>query len=368
MNKDNQLIFESYLDNLSKTKNQIGSNIMRMVKYGLPDESKIPELKQQLITIFTAVKKAGGRVNPQHSEEAKQLVNQLRNSGLPENELRDLYRQAPAENAEEEGELMTHMKDRGMISKDAKVTLPKHETEEEEEEDAQNAVQTYIYLDLYTGKTTIIPRNEFQEAIEGLEKVKGRLTVYRGEEYMVLVVPSASGSQSEGEEMPTKQFINLKQFINKGPIKIKKPSKELPSSHSKIHDLAKQDPREGQKEENAEVNPNSGPGDVYELGNGYKVRIDVVKEPDNIYYEIEVLDRNNKSIAIKQMSSQPGNVLRNVLSSNPEKAVQILSRDLNIKFDEQEERRLDPKCWKGYHKQGTKLKDGKRVNNCVKNS
>ena len=46
MNKDNQLIFESYMDNLSKTKNQIGSNIMRMVKYGLPDESKIPELKQ----------------------------------------------------------------------------------------------------------------------------------------------------------------------------------------------------------------------------------------------------------------------------------------------------------------------------------
>lgn len=35
---------------------------------------------------------------------------------------------------------------------------------------------------------------------------------------------------------------------------------------------------------------------------------------------------------------------------------------------ESEERRLDPKCWKGYHKQGTKLKDGKRVNNCIKNS
>jgi hypothetical protein len=28
--------------------------------------------------------------------------------------------------------------------------------------------------------------------------------------------------------------------------------------------------------------------------------------------------------------------------------------------------RLDPKCWKGYRKQGTKVKDGVRVNNCVK--
>ncbi len=33
---------------------------------------------------------------------------------------------------------------------------------------------------------------------------------------------------------------------------------------------------------------------------------------------------------------------------------------------EDEERRLDDKCWKGYHKQGTKLKGGVRVNNCVK--
>jgi len=34
-------------------------------------------------------------------------------------------------------------------------------------------------------------------------------------------------------------------------------------------------------------------------------------------------------------------------------------------FDE-ESQRLDPKCWKGYRKQGTKVKDGVRVNNCVK--
>ena len=28
--------------------------------------------------------------------------------------------------------------------------------------------------------------------------------------------------------------------------------------------------------------------------------------------------------------------------------------------------RLDPKCWKGYVKKGTKVKSGTRVNNCVK--
>jgi biotin operon repressor len=30
-----------------------------------------------------------------------------------------------------------------------------------------------------------------------------------------------------------------------------------------------------------------------------------------------------------------------------------------------EDQRLDPKCWKGYRKAGTKMKGGTRVNNCV---
>jgi hypothetical protein len=31
----------------------------------------------------------------------------------------------------------------------------------------------------------------------------------------------------------------------------------------------------------------------------------------------------------------------------------------------EEKQRLDPKCWKGYKKQGTKMKSSVRVNNCV---
>jgi len=33
----------------------------------------------------------------------------------------------------------------------------------------------------------------------------------------------------------------------------------------------------------------------------------------------------------------------------------------------EEKQRLDPKCWKGKHKEGTKIKGGVRVNNCVPN-
>jgi hypothetical protein len=34
---------------------------------------------------------------------------------------------------------------------------------------------------------------------------------------------------------------------------------------------------------------------------------------------------------------------------------------------EKTKQRLDPKCWTGYHKAGTKMKGGVRVNNCVAN-
>ncbi len=35
-------------------------------------------------------------------------------------------------------------------------------------------------------------------------------------------------------------------------------------------------------------------------------------------------------------------------------------------FEKAKKQRLDPKCWKGYRKSGTKVKDGVRVNNCIK--
>jgi hypothetical protein len=48
--------------------------------------------------------------------------------------------------------------------------------------------------------------------------------------------------------------------------------------------------------------------------------------------------------------------------------LQLITKDLknNISMAESVKQRLDPKCWKGYRKAGTKMKGGTRVNNCVK--
>lgn len=40
--------------------------------------------------------------------------------------------------------------------------------------------------------------------------------------------------------------------------------------------------------------------------------------------------------------------------------------DLVSLIIEKEKRRIDPKCWAGYRKTGTKLKGGVRVNKCVR--
>jgi len=57
-------------------------------------------------------------------------------------------------------------------------------------------------------------------------------------------------------------------------------------------------------------------------------------------------------------------------ASNPAQqaaiAVNMKKQGKKPKNVDEEKQRLDPKCWKGYRKQGTKMKGDTRVNNCVK--
>jgi hypothetical protein len=46
----------------------------------------------------------------------------------------------------------------------------------------------YILIDLYTGKSELIPSDEVKVAIYDLKKKKGVLNVWKGEEYLVVEV------------------------------------------------------------------------------------------------------------------------------------------------------------------------------------
>lgn len=48
----------------------------------------------------------------------------------------------------------------------------------------------YLYVDLYTGETSVVLKEDYEDAISGLEMVDGELTSWKGEEYMVIEVPS----------------------------------------------------------------------------------------------------------------------------------------------------------------------------------
>jgi hypothetical protein len=48
-------------------------------------------------------------------------------------------------------------------------------------------------------------------------------------------------------------------------------------------------------------------------------------------------------------------------------AINMKKRGKKPKDMDEAKQRLDPKCWTGYHKAGTKMKGGVRVNNCVPN-
>ncbi len=71
------------------------------------------------------------------------------------------------------------------------------------------------------------------------------------------------------------------------------------------------------------------------------------------WYELQ----DAKALA-KKDGKNPDILSYGELSSYIEKAKKIRK--------DEDKQRLDPKCWKGYKKQGTKMKGGVRVNNCVK--
>jgi hypothetical protein len=49
----------------------------------------------------------------------------------------------------------------------------------------------------------------------------------------------------------------------------------------------------------------------------------------------------------------------------PARAGDLVGGGAEESIEKEEKQRLDPSCWKGYRKQGTKMKGGVRVNNCV---
>lgn len=127
------------------------------------------------------------------------------------------------------------------------------DTESEVERVDQGAKEGIFDVEVKNGKREVVLTNDAVKKIEtAYPELKGKFWECGKCKADYPGCGEAKRKQSEEAEMPAQDFNKLKQHINKGPISVKKPSKEMPYTHRYMHDLAKQDPREGQKEENAE--------------------------------------------------------------------------------------------------------------------
>jgi len=177
-------------------------------------------LKAELNNIFKSIKAKNNKMTDNEVEEARRIMGKLRASGMSQEELINMYKQCDQkpkgeneEDSDKEGDLMLHMKQKGMIPKDASTDTGKYGHSREEEED-------------YTAK-------DYADEME--RKGEGQKIKHKDEE-------------AESSGIPQNKFDDLVRYINKGPVKVK-PYNERPGTDKEVHDLAKQDSREENEQE-----------------------------------------------------------------------------------------------------------------------
>ena len=280
MNKDTHLMFEAYTDGLTQKKAQLGSHIMSMVKHGVPEEKDIPNIKMKLTNIFTAIKQAGSdKITPEQEQTARGLIAQLRNTGMSESDLRDIYRHAPSANSDQFKDQMPDSREEYSAHDYAKEMEMRGEDAEESKHPLGN-VREVPARDLKPGDVLSLFKNtviKIDDMAPRLIKGKVRVT-YKDVRGVVHNVD-----------------------LNK-------------STKITVNNVPQEDGEEG----------------------------DLMKHmKDQGMIDPKATDDTGKYGRHKEEEEHCA--------------------------DEDEQRRLDPTCWKGYHKSGTKTKSGVRVNNCVKN-
>ena len=85
---------------------------------------------------------------------------------------------------------------------------------------------------------------------------------------------------------------------------------------------------------------------------------------DTLYNKILTETLQEKQKTVKKSSTKKKNPRDK--RYDPVSGKYYTPRKMPSEAIDEDKQRLDPKCWKGYRQQGTKMKDGVRVNNCVK--
>ena len=104
---------------------------------------------------------------------------------------------------------------------------------------------------------------------------------------------------------------------------------------------------------------NSGAGKHADKKKAVKQGVEKHKKPVEIDEDYELLQ------AVAESMERSGYEFTEAANPAQQAAIAINMKKQHKKPKTEEKQRLDPSCWTGYKKQGTKLKGGVRVNNCV---
>lgn len=182
-----------------------------------------------------------------------------------------------------------------------------------------------------------------------------------GEEQVDEISDELSRSAAKGRWNKTTSAVDsAKDLQTKGAVKQAKKELEKAKRHKELQ--AQRTARLKAVSESVIIGPDES-GDwtnpqVQILGGGGSYTLDRLykkaqSEAEGIKELIDAGEFKKASYYLKQF--------RNTIDT-----IVVAKDELSKRHFGESKQRLDPKCWKGYRKQGTKMKDGVRVNNCVK--
>jgi len=78
MHADNHVIFENYVDGITKRKSELAGNIMDIVRYGIPTKEEFIKIRQELHDKVKELKERGTPATEEEQARGKQLMGMIR--------------------------------------------------------------------------------------------------------------------------------------------------------------------------------------------------------------------------------------------------------------------------------------------------
>jgi hypothetical protein len=78
MHADNHVIFENYVDGITKRKGELAGNIMDIVRYGIPTKEEFIKIRQELHDKVKELKERGTPATEEEQARGKQLMGMIR--------------------------------------------------------------------------------------------------------------------------------------------------------------------------------------------------------------------------------------------------------------------------------------------------